>query len=278
MNKIGRRITDKLIEIHGSTDFSIAFLPYKRSMWNSMASVYEECIASGIDAHVYPIPYYRMKENKQVDYIDTDFDLFGDIAEHIETLTKADYIVIHYQYEDHNKVTNMLPEYFTHALKERYGAKIVYLPYGIGAGTGHFALQPGCREVDYAFLEDETQAERFIAGWLSQGIDFNGRCFGYGSAKLDACRDLQKVIPEEWADSIEDRSVTLVCNSLGPFLGNPVAKMNQYQNKIKDELFQGHAVIYRPHPLLRTTIKSMVPDMEARYESLMSWMKAWSYI
>ena len=52
MNEIGKRIADKLAEIHGSRDFSIAFLPYKRSMWNSMESVYTECWSSGARARV----------------------------------------------------------------------------------------------------------------------------------------------------------------------------------------------------------------------------------
>ena len=278
MNKIGRRITDKLIEIHGSTDFSIAFLPYKRSMWNSMSSVYEECKASGIDAHCYPIPYLRMKENKVPDYLDTDYYLFGDIAERIDDLGHADYIAIHYQYEDHNKVTNMIPKYFTKALKERYGAKIVYLPYGIGMGSGHFSLQPGCRYVDYAFLENENQAETFIACWLTQGIDFNGRCFGYGSAKLDTVRDLQKVIPDEWSGIIGDRSVTLICTSLGPFLMDPVQHMRHYQMHASNEIGNNRAVVFRPHPLMRTTIKSMIPWAAERYEKLIAWMETRDHI
>ena len=272
MNEIGRRITDKLIEIHGSTDFSIAFLPYKRSMWNSMESVYEECKASGAEVHCMPIPYKCLKENKELDFVTSDFALFGDIAEPIEMLTDVDYIAIHYQYEDHNKVTGMLPQYFTKALKDKYNCKIIFLPYGVGMGSGHFALQPGCRYVDYAFLEDENNAERFIAGWLTQGIDFNGRCFGYGSAKLDAAVKGEKVIPSEWLFHLEDKSVTLVCNSLGPFLTDPITRLNLYQNTIAHELEQGRAVIFRPHPLLRQTIKSMVPDMMELYNSLLLWM------
>lgn len=273
MNEIGRRITDKLIEINGSTDFSIAFLPYKRSMWNSMQSVYEECKASGIDAHVYPIPYIRMKANKEPDYLDTDFHLFGDIAEPIEILKRADYIAIHYQYEDNNKVTNMLPKYFTKALKERYQAKIVYLPYGIGAGTGYFALQPGCHYIDYAFLENEDMAERFIAGWLTQGVDFNGRCFGFGSAKLDMCRDLPKIIPPEWVERISDRTVTLICTSLAPFLRDPIERINLYRYYAINQIGAGHTVIFRPHPLLRQTIISMVPKIMPAYDKLIAWMK-----
>ena len=279
MNEIGRKITNKLIELYGSADFSIAFLPYKRSMWNSMASVYEECKASGIDAHCYPIPYLRMKDNgKEVDCMDSDFAMFGDIAEPIETLKQADYIAIHYQYEDHNKVTNMMPEYFTKTLKERYGAKIVYLPYGIGASTGVFAIQPGCRDVDYAFLESKLTAERFIAAWLTQGVDFNGRCFGYGSAKLDVARRLQKVVPNEWAEILENRTVTLICNSLGPFLTNPYKEIDAYERYIIRELYEEHSVIFRPHPLLRSTIRSMRPDMMERYEAFIRAVSNWDYV
>lgn len=268
MNEIGRKITDKLIEIHGGTGFKIAFLPYKRSMWNSMQSVYEECKASGIEVHCMPIPYYRMKENKQIDCIDSDFDLFGQIAERIEDLEDIhpDYIAIHYQYQDHNKVTNMLPEYFTKALKDRYDAKIIYLPYGLYGGKGWFSLQPGCRDIDYGFLEDDNAAEMFIAGWKTQGIDFTGRVFGFGSPKLDAMGKLTKEIPDEWADMIRGRSVTLLCNSLSAFLTNHDAAIDRYESTVIRELYDGHAVIFRPHPLLRQTIRSMRPDAEARYD------------
>lgn len=275
MNEIGKRITDKLIEIYGSANFSIAFLPYKRSMWNSMQSVYEECKAAGADVHCMPIPYIRMKVHKEPDYLDSDFALFGDIAEPIELLKNPDFIAIHYQYEDHNYVTNMLPQYFTKALKEKYGAKIIFLPYGIGSGLGHFAIQPGCRDLDYAFLEDENMADRFIAGWKTQGVDFSGRVFGFGSPKFDIARDLkEKIVPPEWAETLLDRNVTLVCTSLGPFLADPTRRLVRYKRYILEELNKpGHAVIFRPHPLMRTTIKSLAPDMEPRWDKLIFELK-----
>lgn len=279
MNEIGRKITEKLIEIHGSANFKIAFLPYKRSMWNSMASVYEECKAAGADAHCYPIPYLRMKENKEPDYLDSDFSLFGNIAEPIETLDRADFVAIHYQYEDNNFVTNMIPKYFTDALKERYRAKVVYLPYGIGSSTGAFAIQPGCRHVDYAFLENEECAERFIAGWKTQGIDFTGRVFGFGSAKLDVARSLsEKVIPAEWIEQIGDRTTILIVNSLGPFLRDPFRRIDLYEQFIIRNLYEEHAVIFRPHPLLRTTIRSMRPDTSERYEAFIRAISNWDHV
>lgn len=277
MNRIGRMITDKIIELHGSSDFCIAFLPYKRSMWNSMSSVYEECIASGAEVHCFPIPYYRMTQNKQIDYADSDLELFGEIGEGIKHLDDLhpDYIVIHYPYEDHNKVTNMMPEYFTKALKERYGAKIIYIPYGIAYGNfnTHFSLQPGVMATDYAFLESEENAERFINGWLKYGIDFRGRVWAFGSPKLDVAANAQKNIPEEWEAVIQGRQITLVTTSLSRFLVNPFKCLLTYQEEVMNEVKSNHAVIFRPHPLMRTTIKSMLPHVMTSYDTLMKFFQ-----
>lgn len=274
MNEIGRKIVDKIIELHGSKDFSIAFLPYKRSMWNSMASVYEECIAAGIDAHCFPIPYARMKERGQIDYIDTDFELFGDIAEPIESLTRTDYIVIHYQYEDHNRVTNMLPEYFTMALKDRYQCKIIYIPYGIRMGTDHFVLHSGLCQIDMAFLESEEDAISFVDKWQNVGVDFTGRVFSFGSPKLDAAKKLEKYVPKEWAELIGNREVTLLVNSLGAYLTDPYQRIILYTKAVKEEIQRNRAVIFRPHPLLLTTIKSMRPETLWRYNQMIDEFKS----
>ena len=272
MNEIGRKITDKLIEIHGSADFTIAFLPYKRSMWDCMESVYQECIASGADAHCLPIPYYRKKENRQIDYIDNDFVLFDGQAEPYENLEflKPDFIVIHYQYDNNNSVTGMLPEFRTDALKAKYDADIVYLPYGIpygGTASRHFRIQPGIANVDYYFLNSEAEKQGFIADWAEMGIDMADKVFGFGSPKIDAALKASKVIPVQWKEAIGDKTVILITNSLGSYLSRPYEKINDYSYYIEQELEQDHAVIFRPHPLLGTTINSMRPDTKDAYNS-----------
>ena len=127
MNEIGRKIADKLIEIHGSTDFRIAFLPYKRSMWNCMESVYEECQKSGAAAYCIPIPYYRIVQG-EIEALDSDRKLF-DNGRSISFLeqNKFDFVVIHYPYDDKNKVTRMCSAFYTSELR-KYG-KVVYIPY-----------------------------------------------------------------------------------------------------------------------------------------------------
>lgn len=273
MNEIGRRIVDKIIEIHGSKDFKIAFLPYKRSMWNSMQSVYEECIKSGIDAHVYPIPYLRMSEFGIPDYIDSDFKYFEN-AERIEELSNPDYVVIHYYFDDMNRVTNMLPKYYTSAIKERYKCKVIFLPYGIKFDDSFKGvLYPGFKDCDYIFAEEID--ENFIEQWKKAGVDFTGRIFAYGSPKLDIAHSMKdkRVIPNEWKEIIDGRSTTLILNSLIAYINNPYKRILDYLGYAVQEVSKGRAVIFRPHPLLKTTIKSMRQDTKGYYEFLLYGMQ-----
>lgn len=257
MNEIGRKITDKLIEIHGSRSFSIAFLPYKRSMWNSMASVYEECKAAGAEAYCIPIPYYRIVDGK-IEGIDFDGEFYSESESlsFFETNT-FDFVVIHYPYDDKNKVTRMCSAFHTAKLRN-YG-KVVYIPYSCSFVRSLF-VQPGIANIDYAFLESEGQVSSFINEWQNLGVDFSGRVFGYGSPKIDAIAKLE-----------HEKGTTLVINSLGPFLCSPFEHIRLYQHHISNEVGRGRSVIFRPHPLLRQTIKSMRPDVMPKYDSFIFW-------
>ena len=258
MNEIGKRITAKLIEIHGSSDFAIAFLPYKKSMWNSMESVYEECKAAGAMAFCIPIPYYRLKGHKEVERIDSDQDLFKDAAE-TSLLQKVawDFVVIHYPYDNNNLVTRMLPTYHTAELRN-YG-KVVYIPYSC-ANMRQLRVQPGIANADYVFLGSDAEAISFIDEWKDIGVDFTGRVFGYGSPKMDAMQKL------------DSGFTTLIINSLGPFLITPMKRIGMYRDAIQEEI-QTKMVIFRPHPLLRQTIKALRPDVENEYNRFLEWVK-----
>lgn len=262
MNEIGRKITDKLIEISGKDKFSIAFLPYKRSMWNSMESVYEECKAAGAETYVIPLPYQRIVDGK-VDAFDTDKDLF-DNAQSVLLLArkKFDFVVIHYPYDDKNRVTRMWPEYHTDQLK-KYG-DVVYIPYSC-TNMRQLRVQPGIANVDYAFVGTEAEADAFVQEWVELGVDFSGRVFGYGSPKMDAIQKLQHDEPT---------NTVLILNSLASYLYNPFAKIEQYKAVIIEQMAAGYTVIFRPHPLLRQTIKSMRPDTEHKYIELIEWAKS----
>ena len=259
MNEIGKQITDKIIEIHGSTDFVIGFLPYKRSMWNSMASVYEECRKAGAVAYILPLPYYLMPDKEIV----CEQELFteeGTLDISMIRKISFDYLVIHYPYDGNNRVTSMLPEYYTAQLRN-YG-KVIFIPYSCTPGI-FTRLHSGLANIDYAFLCSEGERDAFIAEWKAHGVDFSGRVFGYGSPKMDAIAKLEQGKGEYLT--------TLVINSLGPFLSAPVRRLELYRHHISNEIGRGRRVIFRPHPLLRQTIKSMRPDMMDAYNQFISW-------
>ena len=258
MNEIGKKITKKLIEIHGSSDFAIAFLPYKKSMWNSMESVYEECLAAGAMAYCIPIPYYRLKDHKMIDRIDSDQDLFKNAVDtSLLQKVKWDFVVIHYPYDNNNLVTRMLPTYHTTELRN-YG-KVVYIPYSC-TNMRQLRVQPGIANVDYAFLGSEAEVITFIDEWKDLGVDFTGRVFGYGSPKMDAMNKLEKGF------------TTLVINSIGPFITSPMMRIGMYKDAIREEI-ENKTVIFRPHPLLRQTIKALRPDVEYEYDRFLEWVK-----
>ena len=256
MNEIGHRIADKIGEIYRSNNYSIAFLPYKRSMWNSMESVYEECIKSGAEAYCIPIPYYLMPDKK----VTSEKDLFDNALDVSVLGSKTfDFVVIHYPYDHNNKVTQMLPEYHTASLK-RYG-QVIYIPYSC-TNMRQLRVQPGLANIDYAFLNTEEEAASFIREWNDLGVDFTGKVFGLGSPKMDSV-----------SKCAIDGDTTVIINSLGPFLSSPLSKIRSYEIVMLEEINEGHQVIFRPHPLLRQTIKSMRPDMEYEYDEFIGWAK-----
>ena len=184
MNEIGRRIADKIIELHGSTDFKIAFLPYKRSMWGCMASVYEELRRSNVCACCMPIPYITIGPDGQAEEVTMDEEY--DSVESFGSLPTfdPDYVVIHYQYETSNKVTHMLP-WFCAEFLHAQGYKIIYIPYGYLCNHD-LIMRPGFQFVDYLFLNSEDERDMFCTEWYKVGFDFTDKCFVYGSPKVDA--------------------------------------------------------------------------------------------
>lgn len=259
MNEIGRKIKDKLCEIYRSDNFRIAFLPYKRSMWNSMQSVYEECVNSGIETYCMAMPYIRKAGRRMPEILDKDtFENAIDIDRLPEL--KTDFVVIHYPYDGNNTVTSMIPKYYTAELK-KYG-QVVYIPYSC-TNMRQLRVQPGIANVDYAFVGSETEAEEFVREWAELGVDFSGRVFGLGSPKMDAAAKLET-----------GSGTTVIINSLGPFLTAPFYKLEAYRANVISEIHEGRKVIFRPHPLLRQTIRALRPDTEAEYDKLLEDIKA----
>lgn len=98
-----------------------------------------------------------------------------------------------------------------------------------------------------------------------------------GSPKIDKVRSVNRdnvVIPKDWKEQIEGKKVILYNTSLNALLKNSEA----YLEKMKDvfTLFQGRedvVILWRPHPLMESTLLSMRQGLYTRYMQLKEWFQ-----
>lgn len=272
------KIINILIEKEGHMIGGIVFLPYCYAMWDCMKSVYEGCLDRNIPCAVMPIPYFTLKDGK-IDEWRFEYDSFVDevAEEDLLDFNKFDeldfsHVVIHNPYDDENSLTTVHPFFYSDVLKEK-GKKIIYIPYWIPTGgvtSESMRLRKGVKNADYIFVNSKEEKEEFLKTWNKYGIDMTDRCFATGSPKIDALEE-KKEIPFDWRSRI-CRRVTLVCNSIIPFMQDPVGKINKYRDIVWNELANGRMVIFRPHPLMDETISTRLPQIKDSWYELLDWI------
>lgn len=260
--------------------YRVAFLPYKASMWDSLESIWkafandEKCETS-----VVPIPYYEANSiTGQWEY-HYDGSIYPedvpivDYKNYILSEKKPDFIFFHNPYDDYNYVTKVHPDFFSKNLK-KYCRKLVYVPYY--ANMGYLSKDakslPALHRADYLIFQSDAMKE----GCLEQ--PFYERILTFGSPKFDKVLRYmaQKVTePEEWGIKDVGKKKLLLNTTINDFLSNGkilIKKLYiffenvvQYNNKI--------VVIWRPHPLLKSTIKAMRPQLLDEYENLERFFK-----
>lgn len=298
-NKIYKMLRKQLVRIENSVKnditerMEIVFLPYKAAMWDSMESVWitarenETC-----DAYVIPIPYYERNRDQTLgkmyyegnDYPDyvpiTDWRKYK-IEEH-----KPDIVYIQNPYDDCNLVTCVHPQYFSRELK-KHTDMLIYLPYFVGISDhvdDHFCTVPGVMNADRVIVQSEKVKSIYIKN--IRKYEKENKCNGkfgnldrkilpLGSPKLDRIKKIIDrgtiEIPEEWRDKIyqsngKKKKIIFYNTTIGALLEHS----KKYMNKLKCvlELFRQErevVLLWRPHPLLITTIKSMRPDLYQEY-------------
>ncbi len=253
--------------------FKVVFFPYKAEMWDSLESIYlaakedERC-----EVKVVPVPYmeYQNQTGKWESRYDggrfegTEVTFYGDY--HLEE-ELPDVGYIHYPYDDANYVTRLKEEYFSRNLK-KYVGTLVYTPYYVTGGImsrEHLRL-PAYEFADYIVLQSENMKES------CKGMPYYDKILPFGSAKLDSvirkCREGGK-IPADWVEFIHGRRTLMLNTSLNQFLSDnelSIMKLEYIWDYFKEH--QEIALIWRPHPLLKSTIKSMRPELLEKYEAV----------
>lgn len=259
------------------TGYQVVFFPYKASMWDSLESIWKafskdkrcECI-------VVPIPYrdFDAKNNKWDScYELSDFPDYvpvRDYQSYSAEQEKPDIAFVHNPYDDYNRVTCVYPQFFSRELKKHVG-KLVYVPYYITTGyiSPEHLYVPVCQNMDYMI----AQSEKFKSG--CEGMNYYDKVLPFGSPKADRvinmCRDGVE-IPEEWKPVLKGKKSVMLNTSIGCFLSYG----DIYFDKLKHifQWFKGRddvALIWRPHPLLESTVKSMRPNLMEKYHELLDY-------
>ena len=254
--------------------YEVVFMPYKVSMWDCMESVYLAAAQDpNCNAIVVPIPYYNIENNgtKRISNYEGNqmpenipVTYYGDydISEH-----QPDAVFIHNPYDDMNLITSVYPEYYSRNLK-KYTNQLVYIPYYSTTGIipETHRLLAVHKHMDKMVLQSPGE-EKYFEGDL-----FKGKFLPLGSPKFDrliSYEKTKKICPSEWEPIIRGKKVFFYNTSISALLNdteNTLAKM-EYVFSIfmnRDDI----ALIWRPHPLLEGTLRSLRMRDYTRFQDM----------
>lgn len=287
----------------------IVFLPYKASMWDSLESVYlaaredEAC-----DAYVVPIPYYDKNADGSLGEMHYEGGDYPDNIEimHYEAYDleqrHPDVIYIHNPYDNCNIVTSVPERYFSSNLRNCTDC-LVYIPYFVlneiepdnqeAIDTmKHFCFLPGVIWADKVIVQSENMRQIYINEFIKAAKEsglpeeytdrkkLENKILGLGSPKLDKARNTRREdleVPDEWLKMIEKpdgtwKKIIFYNTSINAFLNNDekmLEKMKSVFHIFKEQQDEV-ALLWRPHPLIPSTIKAMKPQLWREYEKIVN--------
>lgn len=285
---------------HMPAKLEAVFLPYKASMWDSLESVWKAADEDpNCDAYVIPIPYY----DKNPDGSFSDMHYEGDLYPEYVPVTnyeeydfenrKPDMIFIHNPYDEFNLVTSVHPAFYAKNIK-KFTEKLVYIPYFILSEISpdneqviknmeHFCTVPGVFYADKVIVQSEDMRTIYIKVLTETfGEDtrqtWENKILGLGSPKLDKVQGTRKEdidVPEDWLKVIRKpdgsyKKIIFYNTSINALLNNDEKMLTKMQDvfRIFKENRDDVALLWRPHPLIKSTIESMRPRLWEAYERI----------
>lgn len=288
----------------------IVFFPYKASMWDSLESVYLAAKEDdNCDAYCVPIPYYDKNPDGSLGKMHYEGREYPKNIEVIDWRTydfkerRPDVVYIHNPYDECNYVTCVHEDYFAKNLK-KYTEKLVYIPYFVLDeidpnnqaaidGMKHFCFLPGTIYADKVILQSENMRQIYINEY-EKAVKLQGhyidrkilekKFLGTGSPKFDKVRNsnLEDMeIPDEWLKMIQKadgswKKIVLYNTSIAALLENReemLEKIKHVLDIFKEEK-EKVTLLWRPHPLLESTMKSMLPYLWREYKDIVEKYRA----
>ena len=291
----------------------IAFFPYKASMWDSLESIYLAAKEDpDCDAYCVPIPYYDKKGDGsfgQMHYEGRDYPSNIEVIDYTTynfEERRPDVIYIHNPYDQYNYVTSVHPRFYAKNLSQ-YTEELVYVPYFVlreiepddtaaVERMSHFIFLPGTIYANKVILQSEKMAQIYINEYLKAAKEgnFQGehldrkaqekKFLGLGSPKFDKVLNTRKEdleIPAEWLKIIEKpdgswKKIIFYNTSVQALLDNDEKMLKKMLSvfAIFKEKQDEVTLLWRPHPLIQTTIQSMRPQLWLAYQKIVEQYKA----
>jgi hypothetical protein len=265
------------VEEEIKTKTEIAFFPYKASMWDSLESIWlaakedDRC-----ECFVVPIPYYDRRSDGsfgEMHYEGDDYPSYVPITDwrHYDLpIERPDIAYIHNPYDQFNYVTSVHPSYYSHEIK-KHVETLVYVPYystsgGMSEGQAYLSAY---FYADYTIMQSE---------WFRPFFDPSvpqERLLPLGSPKFDRVIRLSKnrpAPPMQWQDKMNGKTVYFFNTSVGGLLGNTEVFLRKMVYVFNCFCGRENALLlWRPHPLLESTLDSMRPQFKQAYMQLKNW-------
>lgn len=280
INTIMNRIRSGIDELRSrmqaeqEIQYIIVFLPYKASMWDAMESIWMTAKKDRrCTAYVMPIPYFDRNPDHSFGTMHYEIDKMPDYVDTIDCRQldlgqlHPDVIYFHNPYDQYNFVTSVHPQFYSKELKNCTDL-LVFTPYFIpGAyqsaesAQGSFQTM-GMLNADLIIAQSDVHKALMAANGNTPG-----KIAVLGNPKLDYVQNHlgDCIIPDEWTQIMNGKKVFLLCSSIGAFLS--VEKILELYEVFIDQLIHTYhaVVIYRPHPLLEATVRSMRPQRHGEY-------------
>lgn len=280
----------------------VVFLPYKASMWDSLESVWlaakddENC-----EAYVVPIPYYDKNSDGSLGERHYEGELYPDYVPVVPygefdlKLHHPDMVFIHNPYDGYNRVTSVHPDYYSSQLKA-YTENLVYIPYFILGKIDidnqktinemkHFCEVAAVINAHKVIVQSENMKKIYVKVMTAFSPIYSEeywkeKVLGLGSPKVDRLLTRKKKknsIPVDWMEQIikpdgSRKKVVFYNTSITALLQNREKMLIKMKNvfdtflKHKEEAI----LLWRPHPLMQTTIESMCPALWQQYAELVA--------
>lgn len=272
--------------------YRVLFLPYKYSMWDSLESIFEAAKKDeNCEAYVMPIPYYDKDQDRNLTEMHDESGSYPDDIGIISWQDNQvdeidpDVIFIHNPYDGNNLVTSIHPKYYTNKLV-RKDRVVIYVPYYVSytddEGISVFMGSAGYY-TDYVIVQSEWYKEKFELEMIKHNILNDGNKFiVLGNPKYDKIRSMNKYeypLKDDWKEKLfdvsGDKKFTVLLDTTIEVLTKGKEKTLKKVEKVIDffEKQKDFALLWRPHPLIKPTLRNMCPELIPTYVKLVDRCK-----